>query len=77
MENRCNMKKLLSLASRFAFLSLAARFPILSASIVFLVVAVPINHLFLGDRPNNPLEQAEEIVIEAVTGVHVDLNSQK
>lgn len=55
---------------------LFVKFPIICAGVIFLIFAVPINYLFLGDKPNNPLEQAEEIVIKSITGIDVDLNPQ-
>jgi hypothetical protein len=55
-------------------IKLLIQFPIICAGIIFLIFAVPINYIFLGDKPNNPLEQAEEIVIKSITGIDVDLN---
>ena len=55
-------------------LSLFTRFPVYGASIAFLSVAMPINYLFLSDKPDNVLEKAEEFVIKQMTGIDVDLS---
>jgi hypothetical protein len=55
---------------------LVSRFPVIVAGGLFMVIGVPINYIFLGDRPNNPLEQAEEIVIKSITGIDVDLSPE-
>jgi hypothetical protein len=53
------------------------QFPILCAGAIFLIFAVPINYFFLGDKPNNPLEKAEEAVIQAITGIDVDFHPEE
>lgn len=55
---------------------LIVKFPLICAGAIFIVVGIPINYLFLGDKPNNALEQAEEAVIKQITGIDVDLNPQ-
>jgi hypothetical protein len=59
-----------------SILCILTKFPIICAGVIFLIFAAPINYLFLSDQPNNPLEQAEEIVIKSITGIDVDLNPQ-
>ena len=68
------MKKILTLATKLPVTALFSNIPIFSASVVFLAVGVPINHFFLKDKPDNLLEQTEELVIKSVTGVNIDLS---
>lgn len=57
-------------------IKLFIQFPIVCAGIIFLIFAVPINYFFLGDEPNNPLEQAEEAIIKSITGIDVDFHPE-
>lgn len=68
------MKKILKLATKLPLPGLLSNIPLFSASVVFLAVALPINHFFLKDKPDNLLEQTEELVIQSVTGAHIDLS---
>lgn len=56
--------------------SFILRFPLIILTALFLSVAAPINYFFLGDKPNNPLEKAEELAIQVLLGIDVDIHPE-